>query len=198
MAEEWIAARQLGGCVIIHSRSRETSRETSHRVVLSCMTKPRVPGRKRGGQTIDWKLRFAAAWKPNEAGCHIWQRGVCGSGYGTFCMEGRNQLAHRVAWFQAHGEWPTPGLVVDHLCEIPLCVNPDHLTVTDTRTNILRSPRHPYNVARTRTACTRGHAFSSASVYVDPKGRRHCRVCRKLLKSLRGEAQQSQSQGALF
>lgn len=161
---------------------RETSRETSRRVVLSYMPKKRVPGRKRGGQTIDWRVRFAAAWKPNEDGCHIWQRGLTGSGYGTFCMEGKNRLAHQVAWFQAHGEWAPSGLVLDHLCNNPRCVNPDHLRVTDHRTNIMRSPRHPHNVARTSTSCNRGHAYTAASVYIDPKGNRHCRICRRLWK----------------
>ncbi|MGC5319338.1 HNH endonuclease signature motif containing protein [Micromonospora arida] len=35
-------------------------------------------------------------------------------------------MAHRIAYRLTRGEIPA-GLVVDHLCRMTLCVNPDHL-----------------------------------------------------------------------
>ncbi len=36
-----------------------------------------------------------------------------GDGYLRIKIEGRNLLAHRVAWFYVHGEWPAKG--IDHI-----------------------------------------------------------------------------------
>jgi HNH endonuclease len=50
--------------------------------------------------------------------------------------------AHRVAWFVAHGAWPT--LHVLHRCDVPLCVNPEHLfegTQTDNLRDMARKGR---------------------------------------------------------
>ena len=45
--------------------------------------------------------------------------------------------AHRWAWEQAKGPIPK-GLVVDHLCRVRWCCNPDHMELVTNRENILR------------------------------------------------------------
>lgn len=47
-------------------------------------------------------------------------------GYGQFTINGKSVRAHRFAYQMVHGEIPT-GLFVCHKCDVPLCVNPDHL-----------------------------------------------------------------------
>ncbi|MER5750632.1 HNH endonuclease [Streptomyces sp. NPDC002088] len=47
-------------------------------------------------------------------------------GYGMFHLNGRNQPAHRVAFFLTHGRWPEPHCL--HSCDNPPCCNPAHLS----------------------------------------------------------------------
>jgi len=77
----------------------------------------------------------------------------------------------------AHGPVP-PGLTVDHLCGSRLCVNPDHFEAVTLRTNILRSDGTGARHART-TRCPQGHLYDLANTYVDRRGSRSCKTCRR-------------------
>lgn len=81
----------------------------------------------------------AFSWIEEERGyatpCWIWQGPVYGSGYGAASKE----LAHRWAYERARGPIPQ-GLTIDHLCCVPLCVNPDHLEVVTMAENCRRRP----------------------------------------------------------
>lgn len=65
---------------------------------------------------------------PNpDTGCRLWTGGLFrATGYGRLTWERRSQLAHRLAWEVANGPIPE-GLLVCHKCDVPACVNPDHL-----------------------------------------------------------------------
>jgi hypothetical protein len=63
-------------------------------------------------------------------GCWLWTAGLTSTGYGKFRVSPTHHgaaLAHRVSWFIKHGRWPHDGLYVCHHCDVPACVNPDHL-----------------------------------------------------------------------
>ena len=77
----------------------------------------------------------------DDNGCHIWQRALNNRGYGVVWHDGKVRLAHRVAWYLAHGSWPRAGLVLDHICEVKACVNPEHLRELENWQNIRR--RYP-------------------------------------------------------
>lgn len=62
------------------------------------------------------------------SGCSIWMGGINDQGYGLIRDGKRQKRAHRVAWELANGPIPE-GMVVLHNCDIPSCVNPDHLSV---------------------------------------------------------------------
>lgn len=60
------------------------------------------------------------------SGCWLWQGATDLAGYGRTRANGKGQAAHR--WFYEQAKGPIAhGLVIDHLCRNPPCVNPDHL-----------------------------------------------------------------------
>ena len=71
--------------------------------------------------------------------CWIWQLCIGKNGYGYGHLPGTRQgaLAHRLAYEERHGAIPD-GLVLDHLCRVKACVNPDHLEAVPQRVNVRR------------------------------------------------------------
>ena len=58
--------------------------------------------------------------------CVLWTKCIDARGYGRIRREGETWRAHRWAWYQTFGPIPT-GLFVLHKCDVPTCINPDHL-----------------------------------------------------------------------
>jgi hypothetical protein len=83
-------------------------------------------------------------------------------------------MAHRVAWELMRGPIPR-GMTIDHLCRMPLCVNPSHLEVVTLKENVLRGFGSPAMNAR-KTHCLKGHPLTLDNVYLY-RGSRSCRMC---------------------
>jgi hypothetical protein len=76
-----------------------------------------------------------------ETPCWIWNRIIDDSGYGRCLFRGRpTAKAHRVVYELHRGPIPK-GRVLDHLCAMPACVNPDHLESVTQAENIARGYR---------------------------------------------------------
>lgn len=133
---------------------------------------------------VGWQ-RFEEKFIPEpNSGCWLWVAGLNASGYGVF-FEGKktrqNSLAHRWAYKHFVGDIPD-GLVLDHICGVRCCVNPDHLEAVTQSENLRRSDklRAHYNKRRTQTHCARGHPFSGANVYTyETNGKRYCKTCKR-------------------
>jgi hypothetical protein len=69
---------------------------------------------------------FVKKGRRNE--CWLWQGGGNPDRYGNFSVGPRNSCkqysAHRLSYFLHHGE---PQHLVLHKCDVPRCVNPNHL-----------------------------------------------------------------------
>lgn len=76
-------------------------------------------------------------WVERGEGCWLWLASTDTKGYGLFGAEGKLSKAHRYAYELLVGPIPE-GLVLDHLCRVRHCVNPDHLEPVTTYENILR------------------------------------------------------------
>jgi len=69
---------------------------------------------------------FAYSIPEPNSGCWLWSKGVNACGYGVLGVNGRSTLAHRFSYELHYGEIPE-GFYVLHRCDVPCCVNPDHL-----------------------------------------------------------------------
>lgn len=108
--------------------------------------------------------------------CWIWTAAVDKDGYGRFRTPTTHIRAHRWAWERVNGPIPE-GLMIDHLCRNPGCVNPAHLEPVTNRENQLRGVGFPAkNVARTH--CPKGHPYNTENTR-HHKGRRICRTCER-------------------
>jgi len=131
-----------------------------------------TPLRLRGAP-LDVRIR--AGSKQDANGCWIWQNGRNVKGYGTMGVGQKHKLAHRVSYEVVNGKIPD-GLVMDHLCRNPSCVNPAHLEAVTSRENALRGIG-PTAINAKKTHCNRGHPLSGDNLYRYPSGGRQCRTC---------------------
>lgn len=125
--------------------------------------------------------RMMAKVTIEESGCWTWRGALTEEGYGSIRVRGRTQRAHRVAYELFAGAIPV-GAIIDHLCRVRACCNPDHLEPVSNRTNVGRgiNPLAARIRAFDSGICLRGHDLSlPGAVYVRPSGNRECVQCRR-------------------
>jgi hypothetical protein len=112
--------------------------------------------------------------------CWLWTGEVLRNGYGRATCNGHRYLAHRLAYTEFVG-LINPGYVVDHLCNVKNCVNPNHLRCCTQRENLFAE--HSNSVTKQRkqqTHCVHGHKLTEDNVYRMKCGGRACRACRTM------------------
>lgn len=110
----------------------------------------------------------------SESGCWIWNGGLNEHGYGVWTVNKRMYKAHRYAYEQMVGPIPD-GLVLDHLCRTPRCVNPAHLEPVTQAENVRRAKAHI-------THCPRDHEYTPENTYLQGN-RRSCKECRRVARN---------------
>lgn len=107
--------------------------------------------------------------------CHIWIGSINPYGYGIIFINGKHKQAHRIAFEARYGIIPK-GMVINHLCRVRNCVNPDHLEIATHKTNIL-SGLSPSAINSLKTHCSNGHEFTEENTKITSRGWRECRAC---------------------
>jgi len=121
--------------------------------------------------------RFAASFIPEpNSGCWLWLGNLHRMGYGRL-KEGKRVIsAHRFAYEYYRGTIPN-GLVIDHLCRVPSCVNPWHMEVVTNTVNILRGEGFSARNAK-QTHCIHGHLLAGENLQIVVRGTRRWRKCK--------------------
>lgn len=133
--------------------------------------------------------RLYANTEPNERECWIWLGARISTGYGQVHWQGRACLTHRLSYELWHGPIPQ-GMHVCHTCDTPACINPDHLFTGTQLDNQRDKNAKGRNGQSLKTHCPRGHEYTSANVYLNPKGSRECVTCRSLAMQRHNEKRQ--------
>lgn len=121
--------------------------------------------------------RFLAKIKADHSGCWLFTGYVMKNGYGTIGLGSRSEgkaFAHRVAYELFVGPIPD-GYVIDHLCRVRRCVNPEHLEAVTISTNLRRGAQ-----SALRTHCPKGHSFDGTNRAINKQGHRFCRECSRV------------------
>ncbi len=131
-----------------------------------------------GPKPKDPQVRFWDKVKTVDS-CWVWTASADSRGYGQFYL-GPNKMvrAHRFAYESMVGP-VQDGLELDHLCRVPLCVNPQHLDPVPHRVNMQRQPDNIWERRARQEACKRGHPLSGENVRVYRGRKRTCLTCKR-------------------
>lgn len=141
-------------------------------------------GARTGDRRHLWRDPAERFWPKVARGAHDecweWTGGKTGLGYGIFWIspdEGR-VMAHRYAYELLRSTIPE-GLVLDHLCRNPSCVNPWHLEPVTVAENTRRGlgPNRGSEWNRRKTHCPQGHPYEGSNLHINKRGGRVCRTC---------------------
>ena len=113
---------------------------------------------------------------PSDDGCWTWT-GTLAEGYGVIAVGKKGKRAHRLVYEMVRGDIPD-GLVLDHLCRNPRCVNPAHLDPVTGGENVRRGNSFS-SANRAKMHCAAGHPLSGTNLLSTPQGRRVCRECNR-------------------
>lgn len=109
------------------------------------------------GRTVRERFYEFVNPEPNT-GCWLWDGNWTCKGYGKFGYKGGNNLAHRAS-YEIHVKEIPEGLWILHSCDVPCCVNPEHLFLGTQQDNVddmerKGRGRHPRGEAHGRAKLT--------------------------------------------
>lgn len=131
-------------------------------------------------KTIDRFMNFVSM-EP-MSGCWLWSGATVPSGrrqqsrYPMFKFNKKNYRGNRMSWMLFRGN-VSGGLHVLHKCDVPLCVNPDHLFLGTHDENMKDKLRKNRDHNQRKGSCPKGHAYELDNLYSHPDGSRKCRTC---------------------
>ena len=133
--------------------------------------------------TYDLPARFWAKVR-QDGDCWVWTGALVKDGYGAFNLGQRRtcNTVHRLTYTLLRAEIPA-GLVLDHLCRRPACVNPWHLEPVTNAVNTQRGLVSNTNTVRNRNhdTCKSGrHPWIPENwEFNKTSGKKTCRECKR-------------------
>lgn len=127
--------------------------------------------------------RFFAKVHPEpNTGCWLWAGSVNKDGYGRIRTGSKKTTGATHVSLQIVGVTIPPGMCACHKCDVPQCVNPDHLfigTYKDNMQDAKRKGRMVFTNAPRKDVCPRGHEKTGDNLYL-LRGKRDCKACVKI------------------
>ena len=122
------------------------------------------------------KTKTCWIWTGSKVG-RFWKKNLYEQG--VFYVAPKKILAHRFSYMRFVGKIPA-GYTIDHLCNVPTCVNPTHLEPKTMRDNAMRGNGISARNSR-KTHCVNGHELAGDNLekYALKRNHRKCKVCRQ-------------------
>lgn len=86
-------------------------------------------------------------------------------------------MAHRVS-YDLFNEKLKGSEIIDHICMIRKCINPEHLRIVDAKTNAIENSNSVSAINSKKLKCINGHDFDEQNTRISGK-RRVCRACKR-------------------
>ena len=129
---------------------------------------------------LDLADRIAAHVTVTDDGCWLWTGTKNRNGYGRMAIREDGQVrrvaAHRIAYETFVGPIPAD-LVLDHLCRVRACCNPQHVEPVTLAENVLRSEATIASINAAKKHCPQGHEYVTRIRNGRPQ--RACRICER-------------------
>ena len=124
------------------------------------------------GRSLEQRITDSYIPEPNS-GCWIWVAGINACGYGTIGVNYKSQLAHRVSYQVFRGSFPKNKKIL-HRCDMPCCVNPDHLFVGTQADNVrdMESKKRAYHPRGENNGLAKITEADVRMIRADPRGER--------------------------
>lgn len=129
---------------------------------------------------IDFRTRLISRIRIEpETLCWIWLGDTSTGGYGQVKPPGKKRTyAHRASYEVFVASIPD-GMVIDHLCRVPACINPSHLEPVTSAENARRGLLS--DLREWPTVCKYGHDLSPGNYYErklsNGRTARPCKIC---------------------
>ena len=114
--------------------------------------------------------------------CWLWTGGKTHDGYGMMTIKGKTTYVHRLSYQLHKGEIPE-GMYVCHSCDVPSCINPDHLWLGNNADNMKDMYKKERRVHVRSDTCKRGHVYEEVGFSIrNAKGveRITCLGCKRM------------------
>lgn len=120
--------------------------------------------------------------KCEKTGCWLWVSNFSKDGYGRLKFKGVTTLANRFSYALHNGAFKKD-LLVCHSCDVPRCVNPNHLWLGTCAENHKDRDAKGRQAGMKKTHCPKGHEYAgqNLAIYIDKslnKSRR-CKECHR-------------------
>ena len=147
---------------------------------LRCSVLNRYPS---SGKTCQEVFHDSYIEEPNS-GCFLWLGRLNTYGYAMLSSGRHNQIRAGRFSLQIKTGLSGDGMMACHTCDMPACVNPDHLFWGTSADNHADASRKGRLRKTPLTHCQRGHEFTPANTVISGKYRR-CRECQNMRPRLR-------------
>ena len=120
----------------------------------------------------------------SESDCILWSGNADKDGYGKIYWNKRHRRTHQVVWELSREKKIPKGNIIQHECDNPSCVNPEHLKLgtwlSNMQDKVIKGRLRHQHMGKTH--CKNGHKYVAGSFYVyqykdDAGPKRVCKKC---------------------